>query len=610
MAKNGQINTQTLYDSYFWVYWSESEQSISDNKTKIYWSCGVTCGHSFYSNAIKMSAVTINGTQVYSGGTYSNFAKGEHRIAYGYLDIDHNADGKKTFSISPFTGWLYSGYNYSSNGGSFELAAIPRISKPSLSVSEIEFGKKITIYTNRKSSSFKHKIFCKYDSYGWRAITPTPSVDTEYEWIVPTNLMNEIPNDKKLSIAIGCDTYYNGSYIGEDYVSFTANVPTSTKPTVKMEVALKNDSLPSKFGGLCIQGKSRLSISLNGEGQYNATIPKCYTVVEGKTYYSSSFITDVIKTPSNFNVVGTVVDSRGFSNSKTQPITVIPYSKPLVVPIGSNNAILCYRSDGNGERIGNSTSVWIKAKRTYYSLSGENQCALQWRSKLTTEEWNDSAHPWNNLIGKSDTATNEYNALIPGVEFNLRKSYSVQIRAIDDIGEYDIKSFEIPTEDVALHLGKGGKNVSVGSYCDYSEDYTFHSEWKAIFDNGIVIGEDRYPLADFVIEQGTDGIWTYRKWASGIAECRGIYVQNNVDIKTSWGVSLFESTGYVVDLPSGLFVDTPQFDITLVGSGGVSLEVYSLGSTSQTPRMCAVRPEGTTTVSILNTSITAYGRWK
>ena len=28
---------------------------------------------------------------------------------------------------------------------------------------------------------------------------------------------------------------------------------------------------------------------------------------------------------------------------------------------------------------------------------------------------------------------------------------------------------------------------------------------------------------DYVVEQGTSGIWTYRKWNSGKAECWGIY---------------------------------------------------------------------------------------
>ena len=111
MATNGNIKTNTLYDSYFWVNWSLSSQDVVANKSKIAWSCGVYCGHSFYLNAIKMSAVSINGVQVYGGGTYSNFAPGNHTIANGTLEIPHNTDGTKTFSISSFTGWLYSSYN-------------------------------------------------------------------------------------------------------------------------------------------------------------------------------------------------------------------------------------------------------------------------------------------------------------------------------------------------------------------------------------------------------------------------------------------------------------------------------------------------------------------
>ena len=34
-------------------------------------------------------------------------------------------------------------------------------------------------------------------------------------------------------------------------------------------------------------------------------------------------------------------------------------------------------------------------------------------------------------------------------------------------------------------------------------------------------------IADYVVEQGTDGIWTYRKWNSGIAECWGYWPATN-----------------------------------------------------------------------------------
>ena len=32
-------------------------------------------------------------------------------------------------------------------------------------------------------------------------------------------------------------------------------------------------------------------------------------------------------------------------------------------------------------------------------------------------------------------------------------------------------------------------------------------------------GAGTLPVADYVVAQGTSGIWTYRKWNSGIAEC-------------------------------------------------------------------------------------------
>ena len=33
-------------------------------------------------------------------------------------------------------------------------------------------------------------------------------------------------------------------------------------------------------------------------------------------------------------------------------------------------------------------------------------------------------------------------------------------------------------------------------------------------------------ISDFVVERGTSGIWTYRKWNSGVAECWGRITQN------------------------------------------------------------------------------------
>ena len=41
MAKSGQVNTNTTYESYFWVKWEQvGNQDIANNRTQIKWTCG------------------------------------------------------------------------------------------------------------------------------------------------------------------------------------------------------------------------------------------------------------------------------------------------------------------------------------------------------------------------------------------------------------------------------------------------------------------------------------------------------------------------------------------------------------------------------------------
>jgi hypothetical protein len=369
---------------------------------------------------------------------------------------------------------------------------------------------------------------------------------------------------------------------------------------------------------MCIQGKSRYSITLTAEGRYGASIASLYAVVGCVKYNSASFKTDVFNTSDDIAIVGYVTDTRDFTNFTSEPINVIPYSKPLVIPLENQNAILCYRSDGNGVRIGNSTSVWIKAKRTYYSVEGKNQCALQWRKKLVTEVWDDgnAEHQWKDLISKGNTTTTEYNALLPNEEFDLRKSYSIQIKATDDIGEYDIKNFEIPTQDVALHLGKGGKNVSVGTYCDYSKEHTFYSDWDAEFDKDVSVGESLSvsknvsvggnQMADFIIARGTSGIWTYEKWSSGKAECWAKFpyeVEDLGDTKKDITVNLsFPFT----------FTSLPTCNLTLANQVNWNHYLSSCDFTkAQFTKFSIYRGGSGSTVGVSGTAdIRAIGKWK
>lgn len=84
-------------------------------------------------------------------------------------------------------------------------------------------------------------------------------------------------------------------------------------------------------------------------------------------------------------------------------------------------------------------------------------------------------------------------------------------------------------------------------------------------------------VADFVIEQGTSDIWTYRKWNSGIAECWGTS-SGTTSITTQW----YQATMYVADTvfcekyPSNLFVSRPNIQVTAQANGdGMASWLYA-----------------------------------
>lgn len=63
-------------------------------------------------------------------------------------------------------------------------------------------------------------------------------------------------------------------------------------------------------------------------------------------------------------------------------------------------------------------------------------------------------------------------------------------------------------------------------------------------------------IADHVVEQGKSGLWTYRKWESGVAECWGEFTVSLEKLETA----MTEISGRVgtVDLPPGLFSEKPK----------------------------------------------------
>lgn len=120
-------------------------------------------------------------------------------------------------------------------------------------------------------------------------------------------------------------------------------------------------------------------------------------------------------------------------------------------------------------------------------------------------------------------------------------------------------------------------------------------------------------IKDYITEQGTSGIWRYRKWASGVAECWGEYTDEDVSITTEWG-QIYDSTamyGYY-NYPSGLFVAAPVEQVTArAGGSGRALwiETYLDATAERTGKWQYARA---TEASGITVRVTMYsvGRWK
>lgn len=109
-----------------------------------------------------------------------------------------------------------------------------------------------------------------------------------------------------------------------------------------------------------------------------------------------------------------------------------------------------------------------------------------------------------------------------------------------------------------------------------------------------------------VIETGSFGIWTYRKWSDGTAECWGMY-KGSVNITTSGRGSYY--TTVVVNFPTGLFIS----DVTANANVGLSAGFAYCGI-SGTPSVSSVHIIFVCQESMPNVTadcnIYARGRWR
>ena len=537
MATDAIIKTNVKYGSYFWVQWSVREQDAARNKTVILWSCGLHPEEQYYTNAIRMSAVVINGRTVYSGGTYSDITDyREETFASGTMEIDHESDGSKTFTVSAFSGWLYGNGDYNAPAQSFELPTIPRATVPSMGAATI--GEEVTISLPRASGTFTHTLTY---SFGSASGTIGSALGTSAVWRLPESLAAQIPHDPGGTGTLTCETYSGSTLIGTKSVTFTASVPGSMKPALTPGWAtVTYDNSGTKASGIraWVQGYSKARAEFDAGRitcKQGASVRGYSITYLGKTVSESPYRTETIGGTAA-TVRCTVTDSRGLSAYEDFEIAIHPYAPPALT------GAMLYRADGDGAASDSGTHIAGRATANYYPIGGENAATIRGYWKAVGGSY-----------GSGEALSSGVTGIISGsAVISTDRSYVAKLVITDSLGNTAEFEDSIPTERVAFHLKEGGNGAAFGKVAETEYALELAEDWElkggkkagagilqttaatdlnaaaekiAVLDgDGTVCYRTPAELladlgADYIVEQGTSDGWAYRKWSSGTAEC-------------------------------------------------------------------------------------------
>lgn len=111
---------------------------------------------------------------------------------------------------------------------------------------------------------------------------------------------------------------------------------------------------------------------------------------------------------------------------------------------------------------------------------------------------------------------------------------------------------------------------------------------------------------DYVVEQGSSGIWTYRKWNSGIAECWGTYTASIAITTSSAAYGGYRSGQITVSNFPFTFVSAPTITATASGTGG-----YWVNNIASSTTNVKFYLSGGTSMAAANRSVAFHvvGKW-
>ena len=585
MASSGVVYSSYAKSSRVYVSWSVGETDIVNNRKRIDWTAGVIVesGNLWYSNAVRIDGVYIDGGDSLGSGTYSNFtANGTYPKLSGYKWVSHNDAGNKTISVSVY-GWFY-GLGSVSGSNNFTLDTIPRAGSIDSvqgstnyldGVFTYKYTPKSNAFYNRLRVSIPNVVALQYVNLGTKAAsqqTATYSLSTA----LLESIYNRYPSERVCTIGFVIETYSDSGYsskVGESVeLTITKEFPLSVAPTVGNIVWTKTSNEPSTWP--ITQGVSKGTMTMTGvSGKYGSTITAYSLTFAGLSSTSPSLTVNNIASPGKLKAVAIVTDSRGRSSTpKEVEFDVAEYLKPQLT-------VSAYRSDEYGVEDDYGDYLSVKATVTVTAV-GDNSLqslVLQYKKR------SDYSYKSENLTSgtlKTVPASSDY-------------TWDWIVTASDKVNPSTAND-SIGTGEVVLDIMSDGSGIGLGKVCEIPN--AIDSAWP------LATGGSKQ--INFVVEQGTSGSWSYRKWINGDVEA---WTTSEISF-TATPQALMGGyyTSSSIGLPS-VFKQPPT--VFAQGRIGTGLGFTSVSMVTNTMVSVGVFGNQNSTTSYV-TGIYAIGKWK
>lgn len=491
------------------TYWCWSEYEISGtSKFTLSISAGIG------------SSITVNRTSSSVGLSTGNLENGAEIYKNDMLKISFTPLENYAIKVATVNDEPVISGNTHTVSGDVNVSATAQILASDIGASDANIESVSTIIVTKYNPAYYHTLQYSFEgisgyitSAGGTSTTAEKFSETSVAFLIPPSFYAQIPNAKTGECTITCRTYSN----------FDSDIPLGNATTCKFTVTA-SPSVCSPIITATVQDANSTTIALTGDSsvliRYRSTalctidaVPKnsasILTVNIGGSAQTTDTVDGVTTATRSYNSVSDTTfyfeatDSRGYSSTASETPTMIAY-----IQLTCNPTIYRPNPTGNSIKMSLSGNLFRGSFGAY-----SNTLTLQYRWK----EVNGGYGPWNTIddssITKGISSYRSAEDITLGEEFDYRKDYTFQIRAMDGADGYTLstvsKTVQVNRGIPIFDWGENDFNVNV-----------------ALMLNNVNILDIMYPVGAVYMHSGSTlptAVSNVGTWSSVDTGISGIY---------------------------------------------------------------------------------------